>query len=268
MIFQVDATQLSANSDVRLEVYYEEASGNLQVVADVDDSSSGEDETESLTLDLKTGQSGLLPGMYYVRVSLADTNLFGPGSEYSLQIFLPIGLDEGPILLNGNGGLFAIGRFSVYLDPPQAVAAGAGWRIKEATNMNYLSAIATYGLITSNFYPTYHIEFRPVPGFTTPATQAMALSYYYTNHTTNIQAYYIYTNLSPQAQNLTLGTNGLCSITYLGNAGSRYAVEESTNLFNWKALITNQVPLDGLLRFSTTNSPAKSRAFYRAHQVP
>ena len=47
----------------------------------------------------------------------------------------------------------------------------------------------------------------------------MTLSYYYTNHTTNIQAYYIYTNLSPRAQSLALATNGICSLTYLGQAG-------------------------------------------------
>ena len=57
-------------------------------------------------------------------------------------------------------------------------------------------------------------------------------------------------------------------ITYLGYAGLKYAIQESTNLVNWVPLLTNQVPLDGLLRFLTTNPPAKPRAFYRASLIP
>jgi hypothetical protein len=65
-----------------------------------------------------------------------------------------------------------------------------------------------------------------------------------------------------------LGAGGVLQLTYLGYAGKRYAMEESTNLFNWVPLATNPVPQDGLLHFNKTNSPAKGRAFYRARYVP
>ena len=78
-------------------------------------------------LDLKTGQSGLWPGVYYVRVSSADTNLFGPGSEYELEIYMPIG-PAGGFRFPGlqSRGLLPIGYFNVFLGSPQALAAGAG----------------------------------------------------------------------------------------------------------------------------------------------
>ena len=70
------------------------------------------------------------------------------------------------------------------------------------------------------------------------------------------------------AVSASVGANGAFSVTYQGYAGRSYAIEESTNLLAWAALLTNQIPPDGLLVFTTTNPPAKGRAFYRARLVP
>jgi hypothetical protein len=56
-------------------------------------------------------------------------------------------------------------------------------------------------------------------------------------------------------------------LTFLSRAGNHYAIEEGTNLLQWVTLTTNQVPPDGFLRFSRTNSPA-ANAFYRTRLVP
>lgn len=78
----------------------------------------------------------------------------------------------------------------------------------------------------------------------------------------------INTNLSPLAVGATIGADGSFNVTYQGYAGRNYAFDESTNLINWLPLLTNQIQLDGLLRFSTTNPPARTKAFFRARLVP
>jgi len=264
-VFNIDATQLGTNSDLVLDLYYEQPDGTLSLVDFTDNYGRGSNVTETLTLDLRTGLSGLSLGVYYVRVSSADTNLFGPGSDYSLQVYVPAGPDGGlpwtPLVPIGSR---PFGKFCVYMDPPQALAAGAGWRITEFTNLDYYSDAATYGLpIPSG--TNYHLAFRSIPGFAAPTNRPLVLV---TNQTTNIQAYYVYTNLSPLATSVSVGASAVFNLTYLGYAGKRYAIEESTNLFNWVPLVTNQIPQDGLLRFAITNAPTKPRAFYRAHLIP
>ena len=77
-------------------------------------------------LDLKTGTSGLVPGMYYVRVSSADTNLFGSGSEYELRIYVPMG-QEGVIKISVGSGSDVNADVQVTIHPPEAYTAGARW---------------------------------------------------------------------------------------------------------------------------------------------
>ena len=81
-------------------------------------------------------------------------------------------------------------------------------------------------------------------------------------------AYYLYTNVSPRAESPVISTNGALPLTFLGYAGKRYAIEESTNLLHWAPLVTNQIPADGLLHFTRTNWSTKDRAFYRARLIP
>jgi hypothetical protein len=262
-LFEIDAQQLGTNSDVRLDLYYEQSDGTLASVDFVDDHGFGADVTESLTLDLKSGQSGWSEGVYYVRVSSADTNRFGPGSGYELRIYVPAGGAGGVVLLNNPGGLLPMGSFNVYLGAPQALAAGAGWRVQQLTNQNYFSNNSVvYSLPASS---NYTLLFRGIPGFLAPTNRPLAIT---ADQTTSVMAYYLYTNVSPWAASPVLGAGGVLQLTYLGYAGKRYAMEESTNLLNWVPLATNPVPPDGLLHFNKTNSPAKGRAFYRARYVP
>jgi hypothetical protein len=264
LVFNVDATQMGENSDLRLELYFEQPDGTLNLVDWTDNYGTGSNVTESLMLDLKANPLELLPGVYYVRVSSADTNLFGPGSEYELEIYVPVGGAGGVVLLMPEMGtnLFSMGSFYVYLGPSQVIAAGGGWRIQQATNENYFSdSSVLYGLPAS---PNWILSFRDIPGYLAPTNRPLVIN---ADQTTSAMAYYLYTNVSPRADSPVISTNGALQLTFVAQTGKRYAVEESTNLVNWLPLLTNQVPPDGLLRFSTTNWAANDRAFYRARLV-
>jgi hypothetical protein len=262
-IYEIDAQQLGTNSDVRLDLYYEQSDGTLASVDFVDDHVFGADVTESLTLDLKSGQSGWSEGVYYVRVSSADTNRFGPGSEYELSIYMPAGGAGGVVLFGSSGGFLPMGSFNVCLGPTQALAAGAGWRVQQLTNQNYFSNNSVvYSLPASSGYT---LSFRSIPGFLAPANRSLVIK---ADKTTSVMTYYLYTNVSPRAASPVLGAGGVFQLTYLAYAGKRYAIQESTNLLNWVPLVTNKVPQDGLLHFNKTNSSTKGRAFYRARYVP
>ena len=59
-------------------------------------------------------------------------------------------------------------------------------------------------------------------------------------------------------------TNNQFQLTVTGVAGYKYAIEASTNLSNWMAIVTNSSPF----AFSDTNSAASLVHFYRARLVP
>jgi hypothetical protein len=263
-IFNVTARQLGANSDLQLEIYYEQTDGSIELIDWVDSYGTGSNITESLTLDLKTTSAWCLcPGTYYVRISSADTNLFGAGSEYELQIYVPIG---------GAGGIpfpplspwlptLSVGSFYVFVGP-QPLAADAGWRITQVTNEIYFSGDPViYSLPAS---PNYTLSFRDVPGYRAPTNRSLVIT---ADQITSVMAYYTYTNVSPRAESPVINTNAAFQLTFLAQAGKHYAIEESTNLLNWMPLVTNQVPPSGLLHFTKTNSTAEASAFYRARLV-
>lgn len=258
LIFQVDATQLGTHSDLQLELYYAQPDGSLTLVDFMDFYGTGANVTETLTLDLKTGQSGLLPGVYYLRVSSYDPNLYGPGSEYELRIYVPIAPDPGPPFPPiPPCPVTGIGFFYVNVGPPQALAAGAGWRLLQATNMTCFNTNSLYALPATN----WTLTFCQIPGFMAPTNRTLAIT---NGQTTGVCAYYLYTNLSPRAETPKINTNGVFQVSFLAWAGKWYAVEESTNLVNWTPLETRLVPPEGLIRINVTNWLAKARAFYRA----
>ena len=99
--YVIEATQTSTNSDLQLELFYAQPDGVLTNVELLlfgdfedgiyDDAGKGTDEIEEI-LDLDFGTyTALQAGVYYLRVSNADTNCWGDGSEYDLQIRIPAG---------------------------------------------------------------------------------------------------------------------------------------------------------------------------------
>ena len=164
LVFNIEAKQLGDRSDVRLDLYYEQPDGTLTFVGAADDYGPGTGFIESTTLDLKTGTSGLVPGIYYVRVSSADTNLFGAGSEYELRIYVPIGPGGGVIRITSSPGSSGnLAYLKIYLRHQEALDAGGGWQVpnswyaggpyKEADNVPLPSA------------GTYAVNFVQIPGW-------------------------------------------------------------------------------------------------------
>jgi hypothetical protein len=60
-------------------------------------------------------------------------------------------------------------------------------------------------------------------------------------------------------------TNGQFRFRVAGTSGERYVVEGSTNLTNWKPVLTNSATL---YDFTDTNAPGFPSRIYRALLVP
>jgi hypothetical protein len=261
---------LGSNSDLMLDLYYEQPDGSLLQVGDTADSGGiGSNVTETLTLNLKAEPVGGEPGTYYVRVSSYDTNLFGPGSDYDLQVSDTAGGSGGAVLIGNEGLPFNYGYYYVSLSLDDALAAGAAWRIAEFENNETWHSNNTQKFKTQ--VPAanhWHIVFQALPGFSAPPEQELLLK---VGKTITVPANYAYTNpytnLVPRIVSMSLGTNADFQFTCLGRSGRYYAIEESTNLLHWVPLTTNQIHQDGMLRFSRTNAPPQTRAFYRWHLI-
>ena len=73
--------------------------------------------------------------------------------------------------------------------------------------------------------------------------------------------------LPPRLTLLGRTSNGQTLLRLNGQAGINFAIDASTNLLNWTALITN-VATGGSFDYTDTGAPAFSRRLYRARWVP
>ncbi|MCC6354797.1 MAG: hypothetical protein IT577_12980, partial [Verrucomicrobiae bacterium] len=236
-VFEVLATQLGTNSDLVLDLYYEWPDGSLEWVDGVDLNGEGPDETEALTLDLKLNPFDLQEGIYFLRVGCADTNLFGPGSDYTLKVWNPTG-SGGVVTLNYRLPETTIGKFYVSLGPSGALAAGAAWRIPEADNKWHSDPDPLY-VIWIPHHGDWHLAFQQIEGFTAPPGQTLKLD---DNDPITVPGTYTpifsYTNPVPQLVSMSLGAGGVFQFQSIARPGNRYAIEESTNLIHWVPLGT------------------------------
>ncbi len=167
----------------------------------------------------------------------------------------------GVVLLTpGAGTLFAPGYLQVVLGPPEAVAAGAGWRISQLTNTTWYSDnTATYALPAAS----YTLVFRTnVAGWQSPANRALQLA---ANQTAVVTVNYTRAGAVAVAPTVS---NRAVQLTFTAPVGQRYALERSTNLSHWQVVATNPVLADGMLRFSDSMQPSNRAAFYRVRFVP
>jgi hypothetical protein len=223
-VFNTQVRQLGTNSDLQLELYYERPDGSLEWEDGIDDHGWGIGVTESLTVDLKGGTNGLLAGVYYVRVSSADTNLFGPGSEYELRISESTGTSGGVIMLTaGSGGGGNLAYLQVTMGPPEAVSAGAAWRVEGATGWagNSPFTVAIPGGSAAE------LEFKPVLGWDLPPFQSLPLT---PGNLSTLSA--SYTRTPVWLGGLRLLSNRGVAMTLQGVPWGVYSIVASTNLLN------------------------------------
>ncbi|MCC6356620.1 MAG: hypothetical protein IT577_22265, partial [Verrucomicrobiae bacterium] len=239
------------------------ADGTLTNIDYTDNYGAGSNETETLTLDLKAEPIQGDPGIYYVRVGSYDTNLFGPGSEYELKIYEPVGGAGGVNLLGGGSGN-GFATLRVTLGPQAARDAGGAWKIDNLEGDTWHSNNETTYILPVRPSGSWRMVFRGAEGFTAPAERNLDPD---ANETLRIDATYAaafsYTNPVPQLVSMSLGASGVFQFQSIAKPGNRYAIEESTNLIHWVPLGTNLVPSDGARPFSVTNDPHQPRAFYR-----
>jgi hypothetical protein len=143
----------------------------------------------------------------------------------------------------------------VWLAPPAAVQAGAGWRLHGDTTYgtatNYTRIVTTNGT---------GIEFKPIAGWNTPTNRGVSISAGTINVITNAS----YTVIPP-----LMVADAIHGIALTGTTGTVYRLEYRTNLVlgQWLPLKTNTLGagINTLLPWPPTNGPA---AFYRVVWLP
>jgi hypothetical protein len=120
-VFNIQASQLGTNSDLYMEVYYEEVDGSLTFVdeSNWDDQSDGDEGVEYVEIDLK-GPYQDPAGFYYVRIFSAINTLWGEGSEYELVVFPPTGAPGNSLIV------VAVDKMNPFLPPLEAVVLWDG----------------------------------------------------------------------------------------------------------------------------------------------
>jgi hypothetical protein len=152
--------------------------------------------------------------------------------------------------------LFDPGLFRVNLASPEVTAKG-GWRVKDGPDESWLDG-------TNLYYPLvpgpFNIEFKPVPGYSAPASREVKVI---VDQTTIIDAIYKLISLTPP--------RGLHGGGYLltldGGTGRVYSIQHSTDLLNWIDLLslTNWT---GTIAFTNAPDTGSANGFYRAKEQP
>jgi len=109
--YEIQVYQLGTNVDIVLEVFLERPDGTLTNIATVNDFSAGLFGGESLSPFAPPE-----PGFYLLRVTSADTSLFGAGSDYEVRVNIT---DAGETIVAIASDLLSAGKSNA---PPGAVA--------------------------------------------------------------------------------------------------------------------------------------------------
>jgi hypothetical protein len=70
------------------------------------------------------------------------------------------------------------------------------------------------------------------------------------------------------APKIEMKPSGAMHIEFHTSPGQQYAIEATTNFFDWQSLITNTADLNGLIHFDDTAVPAIPYRFYRGNAAP
>jgi hypothetical protein len=154
------------------------------------------------------------------------------------------------------------GEIQFDIEPPEAYAAGARWRLHGdagySTLPNYTRMVTTTNLIVVEFVTN-------VPGWLPPPSQAVPV---HPQQTTRPSAFYTVTNpvliVNASLQNASL----YLGIT--GTTGTTYRIERSTSLMDdaWSSVSTNTIHSNGFNPVPLPPFPGQPAAFYRARWLP
>ena len=221
--------------------------------------------------------SGVCPGPNYVIDSYGNTNSgFGWGvyvvleEQFSANWFFmdndllfygqwptisgTEGVNGGVIRLNPSQLITASdpGYVQFQLEPPAAVAAGAGWKLEGdsaySSATNYIRAVTTTNAFT--------VEFKPIPGWNLPTNQMMTVLPGQINSQT---VFYTVTNPVLVADNsIGLGITGTTDTVY--------QIQRRTSLTSgsWLSVSTNTINSNGFNLVLPNPATNGNAFFYRA----
>jgi sugar lactone lactonase YvrE len=167
----------------------------------------------------------------------------------------------GVITITVGSGSGSLAYLQVNLGPPEAVNAGAAWRLQGTsgwgTNAPFTIAVLQGGSAT--------LEFKPIPGWTLPPAQALRLTSGQLN-----SASASYTPVPTRFTEARVLPNGALVMTLEGGAGCVYSILGSTNLLKPLANWTEVLRLTNATGQTTFTNPPPSSAspqFYRAREL-
>jgi PKD repeat protein len=221
--------------------------------------------------------SGVCPGPNYVIDSYGNTNSgFGWGvyvvleEQFSANWFFmdndllfygqwptisgTEGVNGGVIRLNPSQLITASdpGYVQFQLEPPAAVAAGAGWKLEGdstySSATNYIRAVTTTNAFT--------VEFKPIPGWNLPTNQTMTVL---PGQISSQTVFYTVTNPVLVADNsIGLGITGTTNTVY--------QIQRRTSLTSgsWLSVSTNTINSNGFNLVLPNPATNGNAFFYRA----
>lgn len=152
------------------------------------------------------------------------------------------------------------GSLQVTILPSAVITAGAKWRVDGGT-------FQAGGTTLSGLLPGSHtIDFNTVLGWTTPASQVVAVTY---TLTTSATATYTQegslpvTNHPPQLA-ATMVAGGKFQFVLTGSVQSNYVIQTSSDLAGWTSISTNTIPAGGAVTITDSNMTGQIQRFYRA----
>jgi V8-like Glu-specific endopeptidase len=162
----------------------------------------------------------------------------------------------------GGGSLLEPGSFEIILSPAAAIAAGAAWQIAALSATNYYSSnSAVYELPAGS----YTVMFHAAAGYLTPTNATLNVV---GGQTVTLNITYVAASSSTVPRLVAPAiAKGMLQLTITGTASEKVAIERSTNLVNWTAMVTNTIGAGGSVGFSDALSANRPRAFYRAQLI-
>ena len=162
----------------------------------------------------------------------------------------------------GGGSLLEPGSFQIILSPTGAIAAGAAWQIAALSATNYYSSnSAVYELPAGS----YTVMFHAAAGYLTPTNATLNVV---GGQTVTLNITYVAASSSTVPRLVAPAiAKGMLQLTITGTASEKVAIERSTNLVNWTAMVTNTIGAGGSVGFSDALSANRPRAFYRAQLI-
>jgi sugar lactone lactonase YvrE len=154
------------------------------------------------------------------------------------------------------------GFVDVKLAPPEAVEAGAAWRLTGLANADLTNLYFFTNYFSTNWivvtYTTngFAVEFKPIAGWISPLTNVVTLI---PNVVTNLIGFYTVTNP-------VMVADASRGIGIKGTAGTEYRIESCSSLTSgdWSTVSTNTIGTNGFSWVVPAPTTNNSTIFYRA----